>query len=136
MASTGVPAAIRPSSGISKGGEGDCRLFFVELRRDFQRAALIESALDIMFPFKRHDVLMHRGERRKIQPLGDFLITGAVAPFFEKSGQEVEKLFLTFGKCHKDIIGEEKVNYKWFPPHKPAAVYSNTISTSVRASAS
>jgi len=57
-------------------------------------------------------VLVHGCERSQIQPFGDLLIAGAVAPLFEEPGQEIEELFLPFGESHANMIGEEKGNRK------------------------
>ena len=65
-----------------------------------------------MLRFERQNVLVHRRQRSQVQPFGDLLIAGAIAALFEKARKEVEKLLLPFGKCHMNIVGEEKGNFK------------------------
>src|ERR1700683_4664092 len=85
-------------------------LLFVIARRNFQRPALIESALDVMLGLQRHDVLVHSGQRSQAQPVGDFLIAGTVPLLVQETGEEVQEFLLPFGKGHSDIVGEEKGN--------------------------
>ena len=45
-------------------------------------------------------MLVHRGERLKVEPLGDLLEAGSVAAMLDVLGEIVEDLALTAGERH------------------------------------
>ena len=82
---------------------------------DFQRAALIEAALEVVLRLEDRDVFVHGGERGQVQPPGNFLIARAVAVFVDEPGDEIEHLLLPLGECHESppsIVGEQKGKIK------------------------
>ena len=69
---------------------------------------MLFHAPDVVARFERLDVFVNRGERGELQRVGEFLVAGAVAVFFDEVRDEVEDFFLPLGKGHDLIVGEGK----------------------------
>ena len=74
---------------------------------------MIEQAAQVIARFERLDVLVNGGERRELEPLGQFLIAGAVPVVFDEVRDEVEHFLLPLGQGHGTIVGRTKGEVKW-----------------------
>src|SRR6476619_5992958 len=63
-----------------------------------------------MLGFECQDMLVHRGQRRQTQAVGDLFIARAVAVLFQEAGEEIQEFLLAFGESHGPILGEQKGN--------------------------
>src|ERR1017187_4945233 len=73
-------------------------------RRQFQRPALVEPALQVVLCLHHPDVLVYRGQRPKFQSARDLLKARAVAIFVHKIGDEIQHLFLPLRQCHRNSL--------------------------------
>src|ERR1019366_3628565 len=71
-------------------------------RRQFQRAALVEPAFQVVLGLQHRDMLVHRGQRRQFEPARDLLKARAVAIFVDKIGDEIQHLLLPLRQCHRN----------------------------------
>jgi len=69
----------------------------VVLRRDLQRAAAVEAALEVALLLHHLQVLVDRRDGRQVHVLSDFFEARAVVILGDKLRQEVQHLLLSFG---------------------------------------
>ena len=95
MASTGLPAAIRPSK-----GRRSAAFFAAAGGKDVDGTAAVVGALQQALVLEIGDVFVHGGERTEAQSAGDLLVGGRVAILLREVGKKVDDLFLPPRNCH------------------------------------
>ena len=103
MASTGLPAAMRP-----RRGEAVRDFALGTLGNDVNGAAAIMRALEQSLGLEVGDVLVDGGERTEAKAGSDLLIRGGVAVPGGERGEKVENLFLPTRDSHGVILANKR----------------------------
>ena len=80
--------------------------FLVIFRRQFERAALVEAALQIVLRLKDRDVFVYRCQGRQFQTARDLLVAWTISVLRDERRDAIEHLLLPFGDRHTPILGE------------------------------